>query len=160
VVQLTPAAVNVVLTPVGGITLTLPSIPTPAEGGAVTIGIDTVDSSALPSRLTDGSIPLRAILVDLSIDGVTTHSTLPQPATVTLDFTSADVPSGRDPLQLKLFVSSDGTTWEMLTDTQVTQTGADSYRAVATVPHFSQVALAVQAWRAFMPIGSRGAAGW
>jgi hypothetical protein len=160
VVQLTPGAVNVVLTPVSGMTLSLPSIPTPAGGGAVTIGIDTVGASALPARLSDSSIPLMGIVIDLSIDGVTSHSNLPQPATVTLDFTSADVPAGADPLQLKLFVSSDGVSWAMLADTQVTELGGGRYRATASVPHFSQVALAVQQWRAFMPVGSRATSGW
>lgn len=159
VVELTPAATNVMLTPVAGFTLSLPSIPTPAGGGAVTVAIDTIDPSALPAELNDSSIPLLGITVDLTIDGAAYHGILPEAATVTLHFTSADVRSGTNPLALKLFLSSDGRTWEVLS-TSVEDLGGGNYRATATVPHFSQIALVEQRWRVFLPSGSNNAEGW
>lgn len=155
-VVLVPGATGVHLAPLSGVALTLPSVP---SGSNVSLGVDTVTS--LPSRLssTSRSQPVKVIVVELSIDGRVSHATLPQAATVSLDFTSADLPAGVDPLSLKLFLSSDGQSWQYLTDTRVTTLGGSSYRATASVQHFSQVALAVPRWRIMMPAGPRDQ-GW
>ena len=155
-IQVTPGASNVVLTPIAGVNLALAAVP---AGGSVSVGVDTVANPGTQLSSTSPSQPVKAIVVNLTVDGTVSHALLPQAAALSMDFTTADVPAEANPLALKLFLSSDGQTWVPL-DTQVTAIGGGSYRATASVPHFSEVALAVPKWRLLAPSGPRNTRGW
>lgn len=159
-VLLTPAATNVVVTAVPGVGITLPVVPTAANGGEVRFAVTTPAPGAVPTRLAVSARPIKAIVVELSVNGVANHDNLPQPAVVTVDFAASELDPGSDPLKLVLYLSSDGVTWEALTDTVVTSLGNGQYRATASAPHFSYLALGDSHIRIFVPAAPRSQAGW
>ena len=153
----TPAARATRVVGGGQMTVDIPLVPTPPSGGQVQLSVALAPAGLNVglTRLTDQSRLIRALFVELSIAGTPTHDPLPQPATVTFNFTSADLQSWEDPLRIRLYLSTDGLTWEELTTTQVTNLGNGNYRAVATVTHFSFVALGTLDSRILLPVSLR-----
>lgn len=128
----------------------------PNPSGGPSVGYYATGSGCLTRDATGVS----AIALSDSVDGTPNHDNLPQPAVVTVDFASSDLSPGSDPLKLVLYLSSDGVTWEALSDTQVTALGSGQYRATASVPHFSYIALGDSQTRIFIPVAPRSTDGW
>lgn len=140
-VPITPAAPATVVVDEGRMVIVLTSVPTPVGGGEVRLAVAVATNQDLGEKASSLLKPLKSLFVALTTNGVANHEALPEPAKVTIQYSTTDLPPGADPLKVVLFLVSEEGTWEVLSDTQIASLGypepTGSYEASATVPHFS-----------------------
>lgn len=140
-IPITPEAPATVVVDEGKMVVVLTSVPTPDGGGEVRLAVAVATNQDLGEKASSVLKPLKSLFVSLTTNGVPNHEDLPEPAKITIQYSTTDLPTGADPLKVVLFLVSEEGAWEALPDTQIISLGypapSGSYEATASAPHFS-----------------------